>query len=40
MLEIPSREEDVISLMPLTLSSSSSITFVTDFSTSSGEAPG
>ena len=40
MLEIPSREEDVISLMPLTLSNSSSITLVTDFSTSSGEAPG
>ena len=40
MLEIPSREVDVISLIPLTLSNSSSMTFVTDFSTSSGEAPG
>ena len=40
MLEMPSLEEDVISLIPLTLRSSSSITLVIDFSTSSGEAPG
>ena len=40
MLEIPSREVEVISLIPLTLNSSFSITLVTLFSTSSGEAPG
>ena len=40
MLDMPSLEEDVISLIPLTLNSSSSMTFVIDFSTSSGEAPG
>jgi len=40
MLEIPSLEVEVISLIPLTLSNSSSMIFVTDFSTSSGEAPG
>ena len=40
MLDMPSLDVDVTSLIPLTPSSSSSITFVTAFSTSSGEAPG
>ena len=40
ILERPSREVEVKFLMPLTLISSFSITFVTPCSTSSGEAPG